>query len=298
VLAIKTARIASLDNIDTKHHEVINKIIDWSNQLCTGLRCDFYGLYVRGSVPLGCATSDSDLDIAVLLSHSSLNLVLSVKASLTALIALYIWPCAVHVKVFNVDSHGYVEPPAHLPDLLKELSTKYITFDLHANGVCYAGNKIADATAIYESCAEFTKINQMMWGLEIQELIDNMKHKVSAIVPSSLTRSCEQSSKSRVKDDGTMAEATNNHQFGSHHYYPLIKKCIRLTAYIDFNADRLYYGSTEDCFQFSIMNHNAIKNELVFLYDYFKYRTIDWSNHTETLHRSIEIVSEYLGSWP
>ncbi len=108
---------------------------------------------------------------------------------------------------------------------------------------------------------EFREISQMIWGLEIQELVDHMN---------------------------------NNPLFGPSHCYVLIKKCIRLSAYVNFNNESIYYGSTEDCFRFSIIAHKAIKNELVFLYDYFKNRSVDWPNDIKKLRDPIETVSNYL----
>lgn len=261
MLKIKTARQPSLHHIDGKYHYLLHKIIVWSKTICALQTADLYGLYVRGSIPLGCPIKDSDLDIVILVSECSLDDVLHIKATVRTLLSLYRWCRLTDIKVFNV-KNAYAEPPTELPEDLYEKALKYINFDLSANGINYYGKNLNDALSIYQSDLEFREVNQMMWGAKIEEMIKDMNNFPSYEYP---------------------------------YYYPLIKRCIRLAAYVKFTTDSLYYGTTEACFEFAIKNNTHIERELNIIYHYYIERNIQWKTEDITkLISAIKAVSDYI----
>lgn len=244
----------------TKYISIINKVNCWAQSMSAAFSCTVYGMYVRGSAAFGAETKYSDLDLVVLLSNCHLNNLQGFKRTLASLTTSYALPYPVGIKVFTVNTDYIVEPPIDLVEPLRERAKKHINFDLCANGFCFSGREIKDQLNVFDSPKEFKENNQIIWGLEIKELIEYMQ---------------------------------NNIHFDD--YYTLIKKCIRLSAYLHFDTESVYYGSTVDCFNFAIQENTLIRDKLILLFDYLQKNSREMSeDYLKMLKGSIVDVSNYL----
>lgn len=161
---------------------------------------------------------------------------LMIKKTLNALIALKSWVRPITIKVFQIDEMHKIIPPmlVNNDDIRKiEIARKHITFDIYANGLCVAGQAIPEASTIFASADEFVEISRLIWGAEINELIQAMQGEAC---------------------------------FSA--YPQLIKKVLRLASYVNFNINSFYYGTTQDCYHSACKSLPCISAMLTVVYPF------------------------------
>lgn len=218
-----------------EHRLSLEKIDTWSRNFQNYHGSFYYGIYVRGSVPLAASNRYSDLDVVVLFTHIGLKDADMVKQSIIALLKNYYWSFPVGIKVFNVLDDLAEPPMTYIPGAY-ELVRKYLNFEISASGLHIYGKKLHCSLDIYQSKNEFIYANQLIWGREIREMVNS------------------------IKTQGTLPE---------HYYYALIKKCIRLLAYQNLKDELLYYGTVQDCFHFLAKTKIPVMPEIKCVYRAF-----------------------------
>lgn len=259
---ITIKRKAALELISAKYKEGMEDIKQAADVIAHSLQLSIYGFYVRGSVALGSTNAHSDLDVVVLINKKSQTAWLFFKKLLKALLRAKLRTYEIGVKVFGVDARGNALPVAGEKDA--ELAKKHLNWDLFANGMCYAGNRIPCQEKTYANYQEFRETNKHFWGEEIKELLQ--------YIPES----------NQV-----------------HVYYHLIKKCLRLASYVSNQPITLYCGSLEDCYHFAKKLHLAINEDLDFIYSIVQSnpeQSIDYCKMN--LASSIKRVVNYIFSIP
>jgi predicted nucleotidyltransferase len=225
----------SLKNIYKKHFVAIKQIIGWCQAIHKSFNCKVYGIYVRGSVAHGTQNNYSDMDIAILLHETDLLTILQFEDAIDALLSLYIRSFSIEIKVYGIDRENNAEPATIIQGSLRNEIKKHINFDLSANGICIWGIPIKDNSTIFASPNEFIRNNQIILGNSIEYLIHQM---------------------------------LSYPFFNS--YYPLIKKCIKLSAIVNFKTKSGYIAPIKACFEYTIKNDKKIKKELCLIFNYLE----------------------------
>ncbi len=222
----------SVNKIHKKYFFILNKLVEWAKASEVFYKVDIYAVYLRGSVAYGKATKSSDLDVVIIFSWLSEYCTIQMQNFFSRLLKLYVTCYYIDIKIMNVDKNREVELSAEL-DRSRDLQLKkYVNFDIFANGVCFFGKEIKDQSTVYSSVEEFREVNQRFWGQQISYLTYWMHHS-----------SC------------------------FNDYYSLIKRCIRLAAYINFTQSSLYCCSVEKCYETAIQSNPSIIDQLCILYD-------------------------------
>ena len=247
-------------NIKNKYFTTINRIHNWATNLCTAFNTKLCNLYLRGSIAHGCENSLSDLDIVILVKDCRLENILQFENTIDTFNSLYNLPYWIDVRVFNLNSINSVEPSVNISDPIKDLVKKHLSFDIYANGICLAGTPLNDQTRIFTSPQEFIQNNCYIWGGYINNLVLDMQKQPSF-----------------------------------NDYYSLIKKSIRLAAYIRFNTYSSYYGTLDKCYLAAIHDNPEIRAELTTLYKLLKQLNNNQSASINSQNRNaLKVVTDYL----
>jgi len=229
---INLVQTPSHKNIDKKYTSAISQVVDWGLSMHRSFNCQMHSVYVRGSVVQDFRTIHSDIDMVVLLKEASLTTVIQFEHTIDALLALYLYPFVVDVKVYAVDDKGCAEPATEATGIIHKEIKKHINFDLFANGHCVWGQKVPDHSTIFKSPLAFIENNIAIMGSSILQFRDLM-----------------------INDPGFI------------NYYPLIKKSIKLSAITHFKEEIGYLSTIKACFDYAVCHAYQIKDELTLLFN-------------------------------
>lgn len=257
---IKLVQKPSVINIDVKYRDAIKKVIDWCLEIHHAFECQIYSVYVRGSVVHNFQTVYSDIDMVVLLEGASTSTVMQFENTIDSLLFLYLYPFVVDVKVYTVDSEGYVEPATAVLGSLRKEIKRHINFDLYANGCCMWGERVHDYSKVFETPLAFIENNIAIMGDGILHLRDLMLNDLDFIA-----------------------------------YYPLIKKVIKLLAIAHFKKEIGYISTVKACFEYAIYHVSSIKNELILLFNFLEKDIKNMSvDECDTLKRAIIAIVDVI----
>jgi predicted nucleotidyltransferase len=232
-------QLPSKKNIAEKYTKAIEQVIKWCFEIHNSFNCQIYSVYVRGSTVQDFQTIYSDIDMVVLLKGASLVKVIQFEHTIDTLLALYLYPYIVDVKVYAVNKQGEATPAIKATGVLRNEIKKHINFDLYANGYCYWGQRIPDSSTVFDSPRDFIKNNSLIMGSSILQSCDLMIH---------------------------------NSNFSA--YYPLIKKIIKLSAIVNFKEEIGYISTIKACLNYLNKHACNIRNEINLIFSFLEKEVI------------------------
>lgn len=172
---------------------------------------------------------------------------------------IYCFTFDIDIKVFCMNTDGTIYLDQTNPQYTRMFS-KYLIFDVFANGVFLYGTPVTDATTIYTSYNDFIMTNIYFWGSDIAKLYRGFLY---------------------------------NKKFSGHYY--LIKKSLRLASYINQTSDLTYNGDSLHCYQEACRTTPELKQDLTNIY----HKLIHWQPAPNQqislqLQNSLIIIVDYL----
>lgn len=230
---VKLGSPPALNKVSAECLLLSEKLVQWTHEVCPAMKVGLKAVYLRGSSAHGCNNHYSDIDFVVLVENNNIDISNELARVLKALVGTYLWSLPVEIKVLPVNEANEVEMATNNGQDWDIRVKKHVNFDLAANGICLWGNSLEKQIDVYGSPWEFEENNRLIWGYEIKEFLKSL--------------CCD--------------------NFFNHHYL-LIKKCIRLAAYYDFRYDSLYYGTTQECFDYILKREHPFKKQISWMYQY------------------------------